>query len=138
MNKYRIRVENAPGYIPDRMVEEPELKEGLTCSGFMLLTFDGNGLLDTYSLSGVSTMDIARALAGRKHKRGVNILWQAFAIAEGLRKAADIKFELDREEEGGRDCSGVITMDAPDRKSLLDILLGLKPEQEEDGDEGEE
>lgn len=138
MNKYRIRVENAPGYIPDRMEEESELKEGVTCSGFMLMTFDEDGLLDTYSMSGVSVMDIAKALAGKKHKGGVNILWQAFAVAEGLRKAADIKFEMDREKNGGIDCSGAITMDAPDAKKMLDILLGRKPGQEEDGDEGEE
>ena len=138
MNKYRIRVENAPGYIPDRMEEESVLKDGETCSGFLILMFDENGRLDTYSLNGVSTMNIATMLAGKKNNRGVNILWQAFAIAEGLRKAADIKFELDRKEDGARDCAGVITMDVPDGKKMLDILLGRKPGKDEDEDEGEE
>ena len=45
---------------------------------------------------------------------------------------------MDREKNGGRDCSGVITMDAPDGKKMLDILLGRKPGKDEDEDEGEE
>lgn len=124
---YVIKIEPGEGcseeFAPDKLA-----REGLKCNGYLLIGFneDGDPAFDT--IYGINVMQIAQALAYRGPKNTFSILWQAFAIAEGLKKAYEI-----RKQEGGFQLSeGFLQMDAKGeradrlKEALLRGILGMK------------
>ena len=91
MNKYIVKADmqaggGNPEYAPDR-----QLRDGLECDGFLLMTMRG-GRPGAVVIMGVTTLDLARMLADGSNDGGSTI-HQAIAIADGLRKAAEIEKE---------------------------------------------
>lgn len=124
---YVIKIEPGEGcseeFAPDKLA-----REGLKCNGYLLIGFDEDGdpVFDT--IYGINVMQIAQALAYRGLKNTFSILWQAFAIAEGLKKAHEI-----RKQQGGFPLGeGFLQMDAKGeqadrlKEALLRGILGMK------------
>lgn len=72
-----------PDFAPDS-----ELISGIEADGFLLLTMKDDKP-HMMAISGLTTLELAQLLADDKSEAG-SVIQQAFAIAEGLRKARDI------------------------------------------------
>ena len=90
MSKYIVKADimggGNPEYAPDK-----ELQDGLESDGFLLMTMK-DGQPAAVVLMGITTLDLARMLAGGSDD-GRSVIQQAIAIADGLRKAAEIDKE---------------------------------------------
>ena len=93
MNKYRITV-NSNGNSNPEFDPDEKMQKGLDVDGFLLMTFRGGDPHGVF-LMGVTTLEIARSIAGDKSEAG-SVIHQATAIAEGLRKAEEIKKQDDK------------------------------------------
>ena len=88
MSKYIIKAQLSPcGGNPD-FAPVSEMVNGIEADGFLLMTMkdDRPSVVTIY---GMTTMDLARMLAGDKFEAS-SVIRQAIAIAEGLNKAAEI------------------------------------------------
>jgi hypothetical protein len=91
MSKYIIKAQLFPvGGNPD-FAPDSEMVNGIEADGFLLMTMkdDRPSVVTIY---GMTTMDLARMLAGDKSEAS-SVIRQAIAIAEGLNKAAEIAKE---------------------------------------------
>ncbi|MBQ1790163.1 MAG: hypothetical protein II008_08300 [Oscillospiraceae bacterium] len=91
MSKYIIKAQLSPvGGNPD-FAPDSEMVNGIEADGFLLMTMkdDRPSVVTIY---GMTTMDLARMLAGDKSE-ACSVIRQAIAIAEGLNKAAGIARE---------------------------------------------
>lgn len=93
MNKYRITV-NSTGNSNPEFDPGEKMQKGLDVDGFLLMTFRGGDPHGVFMM-GVTTLEIARLIAGDKSEAG-SVIHQATAIAEGLRKADEIKKQDDK------------------------------------------
>lgn len=98
MYRYTIKVEAAEGCNQDFSPDE-ELQEGVNVDGFALLGLR-NGHLGVVVIYGVTTMDLATVI-GADASEGGSVIRQAAAIAEGIRKAKEIKQQDDRNRSAG-------------------------------------
>lgn len=98
MYRYTIKVEAAEGCNQDFSPDE-ELREGVNVDGFALLGFR-NGHPGVVVLYGVNTMELATAI-GTDASEGGSVIRQAAAIAEGIRKAKEIKQQDERNRSAG-------------------------------------
>lgn len=90
MGKYIIKADSSnPEYAPDS-----ELVKGIEADGFVLLVKHGDKMCDVI-IHGVSVIDLARALAAGEDN-ACSKIWQAVAIAEGLKKAKKIADEEEK------------------------------------------
>lgn len=122
---YVIKIEPGEG-CNEEFAPEKKATEGLKCSGFLLIGFDEDGDPAFDTIYGINVMQIAQALAymGRK-KNTYSILWQAFAIAEGLKKAHEIR----KQQDGFPLGDGFLQMDVKGdrvKEALLRGILGMK------------
>jgi len=90
MKKYVISVKGAEGCNPE-YAPDKELQDGLESDGFLLMTMK-DGRPGAVVLMGITTLDLAKMLAGGSDD-GSSVIQQAIAIADGLRKAAEIDKE---------------------------------------------
>lgn len=95
MSMYKITVKGAedinPEYNPDK-----QLINGIDADGFVLLVFKKEKL-NTIAISHVTILQIAEAFAGYgNNDEPTSMIQQAIAIAEGLKKAKEIKKENDK------------------------------------------
>ena len=92
MSKYIIKAQLSPvgGGNPD-FAPDPQMVNGIEADGFLLMAMkdDRPSVVTIY---GMTTLDLARMLAGDKSEAG-SMIRQAIAIAEGLNKAAEIAKE---------------------------------------------
>ena len=97
MGKYIIRTQVAPGggYSEREYVLDKQLEEGIEADGFVLLLKNKNKP-DAIVIHDVTIMDLAQLLSD-DGSSGVSEINQAFAIAEGINKATEIKRNHDRE-----------------------------------------
>ena len=89
MRKYIVKANimgDNPEYAPDK-----KLQDGLESDGFLLMTME-DGRPGAVVLMGITTMDLAKMLAGGSDESS-SVIQQAIAIADGLRKAAEIDKE---------------------------------------------
>ena len=77
--------------------EENRLTKGTKVSGYVILTFDEDGEPEVTAMDGVNVMMIAEYL-GNTNNAMTSVLWQAIAIAEGLKKARKIREEEKRDK----------------------------------------
>lgn len=95
MSKYIIKAQLSPvgGGNPD-FAPDPQMVNGIEADGFLLMAMkdDRPSVVTIY---GMTTLDLARMLAGDKSEAG-SVIRQAIAIAEGLLKAEEIKKTEDR------------------------------------------
>lgn len=98
MYRYTIKVEAAEGCNQDFSPDE-ELREGVNVDGFALLGLR-NGHPGVVVIYGVTTMDLATVI-GADASEGGSVIRQAAAIAEGIRKAKEIKQQDDRNRNAG-------------------------------------
>lgn len=129
-NQYVIRIEPGDGcseeYAPEKIV-----REGLPCSGYVLIGFDGaDPAFDT--VYGVKIMDLAKLMAFSGSPTG-SILRQAAVIAEGLRKADAIRREDERKSPQALSAKMQLTGTSAER--LREILLGGTGEKPNETDE---
>lgn len=127
MNRsYVIKIEPGEG-CSEEFAPDKQAREGLKCNGYLLIGFDEDGDPAFDTICGINVMQIAQALAYSGPKN-ISILWQAFAIAEGLKKAHEI-----RKQQGGFPLGeGFLQMDAKGeqadrlKEALLRGILGMK------------
>lgn len=124
---YVIKIELGEGCNEEFAPDKPA-REGLKCNGYLLIGFDEDGDPAFDTICGISVMQIAQALAYGGPKNTLSILWQAIAIAEGLKKANEI-----RKQQGGFPLGeGFLQMDAKGeradrlKEALLRGILGMK------------
>lgn len=77
--------------------KENRLTKGTKVSGYVILTFDEAGEPDITAMEGVNVMMIAEYL-GNTNNAMTSVLWQSIAIAEGLKKARQIREEERRDK----------------------------------------
>ena len=92
MYRYTIKVEAGEG-CNQEFVPDEELREGVNVDGFALLGLR-NGHPGVVVLYGVTTI-------GTDASEGGSVIRQAAAIAEGIRKAKEIKQTDDRDRNAG-------------------------------------
>ena len=123
---YVIKIEPGEG-CSEEFAPEKLAMDGLKCNGYLLIGFNGEGdpVFDT--IYGVNTLQISQVLA-QDRSETVHLLWQALAIAEGLKKAHEI-----RKQQGGFPLGeGFLQMDAKGdradrlKEALLRGILGMK------------
>ena len=98
MYKYTIKVEAGEG-CNQEFVPDEELREGVNVDGFVLLGLR-NGQPGVVVLYGVTTYELA-TMIGADTSEGGSVIRQAAAIAEGIRKAKEIKQADDRDRNAG-------------------------------------
>ena len=98
MYMYTIKVEAGEG-CNQEFVPDEELREGVNVDGFALLGLR-NGRPGVVVLYGVTTMELATVI-GTDASEGGSVIRQAAAIAEGIRKAKEIKQTDDRDRNAG-------------------------------------
>ena len=98
MYKYTIKVEAGEGCNQEFSPDE-ELREGVNVDGFVLLGLR-NGQPGVVVLYGVTTYELA-TMIGADTSEGGSVIRQAAAIAEGIRKAKEIKQTDDRDRNAG-------------------------------------
>ena len=99
MYKYTIKVEAAEGCNQDFIPDE-ELREGVNVDGFALLGIRNGKPGSVVVIYGVTVMELATAI-GTDGSEGSSVIRQAAAIAEGIRKANEIKQQDDRNRSAG-------------------------------------
>ena len=77
--------------------KENRLTKGMKVSGYVVITFDEDGDPEVTAMEGVNVMMIAEYL-GNTSNEMTSTLWQAIAIAEGLKKARQIREEEKRDK----------------------------------------
>ena len=98
MYRYTIKVEAGEG-CNQEFVPDEELREGVNVDGFVLLGLR-NGQPGVVVLYGVTTYELA-TMIGADTSEGGSVIRQAAAIAEGIRKAKEIKQADDRDRNAG-------------------------------------
>ena len=98
MYRYTIKVEAGEGCNKEFGPDE-ELREGVNVDGFVLLGLR-NGKPGVVVLYGVTTYELA-TMIGADTSEGGSVIRQAAAIAEGIRKAKEIKQADDRDRTAG-------------------------------------
>ena len=94
MERFRVSAEMIEGNT--ELGPDQELRDGIECDGCLLILKGAeNGTVE--SVYGMSIMDLARLINNRTSQTG-NVLRQAMAIADGMRKAEAIAKE--RRPEG--------------------------------------
>lgn len=93
MGKFTISVLPCEGSNPE-YAPDSELVKGIEADGFVLLVKHGDKMRDVI-IHGVSVMDVAQALAAGEDN-ACSKIWQAVAIAEGLKKARKIEEEEEK------------------------------------------
>jgi len=94
MSKYIIKAQLSPvGGNPD-FAPSPQMVNGIEADGFLLMAMNEDRP-SVVTIHGMSTLDLARMLAGDKSEAG-SVIRQAMAISEGLLKAEEIKKTEDR------------------------------------------
>ena len=125
---YIIKVEPGEGCNEEFAPDESQRK-GVELGGYFLIGFDRDGDPKYEAVASINVMNVANMLAFKKTK-AVSVLWQAFAIAEGLRKATEI------EKKNGlplMSLSGVLEgMDGDFRTELLRKVLGRRDDTGEE------
>ena len=92
MSKYIIKVQPAecnPDFAPDK-----QLENGIETDGFLMMTMKDEKP-HAVIISGMTIDAIARMLAGDETEAG-SAIWQAIAIAEGLKRACEIGREYSK------------------------------------------
>lgn len=105
MSRYRITV-NSNGNGNPEFDPDEKMQKGLDVDGFLLMTFRGGDPHGVF-LMGVTTLEIARSIAGDKSEAG-SVIHQATAIAEGLRKVEEIE-KKDRMDRHARRLADMLT-----------------------------
>lgn len=100
MSKYIVKAETAPGGNPD-FAPDSELVHGIEADGFVILLMKDDRPY-CQLINGVTTMDLARMIAADDKSEAGSVISQAIAIAEGLKKAAEIA-ERYRKDKAARD-----------------------------------
>lgn len=104
MKKYIVKAdimgEGNPEYAPDK-----ELRNGMECDGFLLLTWK-DGKPHSTVVQNLTVMDMAQIIAHDDSQAGSAVA-QAIAIAEGIRKARKICKEF-RTETAAREIAEML------------------------------
>ena len=77
--------------------KETRLNKGIKVAGYLLLTFDEQGEPEVTAAEGVNVMMIAEYL-GYVRNGMTSTMWQSIAIAEGLKKARQIREDEKRDK----------------------------------------
>lgn len=99
MYRYTIKVEAGEG-CNQEFVPDEELREGVNVDGFALLGIRNGKPDGVVVLYGVTVMELATAISTDR-SGGSSVIRQAAAIAEGIRKAKEIKQADDRDRNAG-------------------------------------